>query len=202
MTSTCPRCEKQVSIPAGVDSAALVRCPLCAAEYPLSEVLASLPPELIPVDRPAVGDWPLATHEPAAESDRGEGAHSQHDAEGENEAAAVARQFPGVSAATAARRRRRKPKSALQTLIEVVTGGMAGLLVGYYALAFYLGPEFRNRVPQLPLPGISWITAPRAAIPPEEMPADEKPLEPKAGATNHPSDDEKALPSEAKNRKV
>ena len=47
--STCPKCQRQVSIPAGVDSAAAVRCPLCEAEYPLSEALVLAPPELIPV---------------------------------------------------------------------------------------------------------------------------------------------------------
>lgn len=47
--SSCPRCQRQVSIPAGVDSQAEVRCPLCDAEYPLSEALALTPPELIPV---------------------------------------------------------------------------------------------------------------------------------------------------------
>jgi len=37
--STCPRCQQQVSIPQQVESAAQVRCPLCHAEYPLSESL-------------------------------------------------------------------------------------------------------------------------------------------------------------------
>ena len=44
--SLCPKCQKPVSLPAGLDSPALVRCPLCGAEYPLGE---ALPPELIPV---------------------------------------------------------------------------------------------------------------------------------------------------------
>ena len=44
--SACPKCQKPVCIPARVGSEALVRCPLCEAEYPLSE---ALPPELIPV---------------------------------------------------------------------------------------------------------------------------------------------------------
>lgn len=47
--SSCPRCQRQVTIPAEVDAAASVRCPLCDAEYPLSEALALAPPELIPV---------------------------------------------------------------------------------------------------------------------------------------------------------
>jgi hypothetical protein len=79
MISTCPNCRKQVAIPAGVDSAAEVRCPLCDAEYVLGEALALAPPELIPV--------------------RFE----------ENEAAAVARQLPASSVAAQLRRRPSKP---------------------------------------------------------------------------------------------
>ena len=66
----------------------------------------------------------------------------QQDSEGENEAAAVAERFPPCRSPLG---RRRKPKSALQTLIEVVAGGLAGCLVAYYGLAFYYGPEFRRQ---------------------------------------------------------
>jgi hypothetical protein len=38
-----------VAIPQGLDSTALVRCPLCGAEYPLNEAMELIPPELIPV---------------------------------------------------------------------------------------------------------------------------------------------------------
>jgi hypothetical protein len=97
----------------------------------------------------------------------------QHEPEHENEAAMAARQYPAVSAPA---HRRRKSKSPLQTLVEVVLGGLAGCLVGYYALAFYFGPEFRNRgLPELPLPGISWLTAPRPADEPVAKPPDKKP---------------------------
>ena len=47
--SKCPRCRQQVTIPEGVAAAMQVRCPLCSAEYPLSEALAAVPPALIPV---------------------------------------------------------------------------------------------------------------------------------------------------------
>lgn len=189
MISTCPRCQKQVSIPAGVDSAALVRCPLCSGEYALSEAEALAPPELIPVVLPAIEGLTAAAHEATAEPAIAEDVEIPHDFEGENEAAAAAKQLPNVSATV--RRRRRKPKSMLQTLIEVVTGGLAGCLVAYYGLAFYYGPEFCNiGLPQLPLPGIAWITAPRAGDDAAPKPADTKPTEKKpdtgkAGAANH-----------------
>jgi hypothetical protein len=159
MISTCPKCDKPVSVPAGVDSSAAVRCPLCNAEYPLGEALAPPPPELIPVALPGV----LTSVGVAGEATEPTHPHeeAQHDSEGENEAAAVAEEFPAKPVAP---RRRRKPKSALQTLIEVVAGGLAGCLVAYYGLAFYYGPELADKgLPILPLPGIESITAPPPA---------------------------------------
>jgi hypothetical protein len=47
--STCPRCSRMIAIPQGLDSTALVRCPLCGAEYPLYKATDLAPPELIPV---------------------------------------------------------------------------------------------------------------------------------------------------------
>lgn len=174
MISTCPKCDKPVSIPSGVDPPAAVRCPLCSAEYALGEALTPPPPELIPVSLPDVQPSTAAV---------GETAHvdgePQPDSEGENEAVAVAEQFPATPVAAP---RRRKPKSALQTLIEVVAGGLAGCLVAYYGLAFYYGPEFGTKgLPKLPLPGIEWITAPRPSpddgkqMAPEKKPAKGKP---------------------------
>ncbi len=178
MISTCPKCDKPVSIPSGVDASAAVRCPLCSAEYALAEALAPPPPELIPVSLPEVQPSAAVVGETAGEMAHVEG-EPQQDSEGENEAVAVAERFRSTPVAP---RRRRKPKSALQTLIEVVAGGLAGCLVAYYALAFYYGPEFGTKgLPKLPLPGIEWITAPRPPPndskqkPPEKKPAKGKP---------------------------
>jgi hypothetical protein len=49
LTSNCPKCEKQVIVPDGVAADAVVRCPLCLAEYVVHEALANLPPMLIVV---------------------------------------------------------------------------------------------------------------------------------------------------------
>jgi hypothetical protein len=186
MISTCPRCEKLVAIPSGVDPTASVRCPLCAGEYALSEAIASAPPELIPVvvvseqSATAVSE---AVAEPAGEEQAQTRHEPEHEPEGENEAAAAVKEFSEISGVP--QRRRRKPKSALQTWIEIITGGLAGLLVGYYGLAFYYGPEFKNMgLPQFPLPGIAWITAPRAGgdstKPTEPKPVETKPAEKKS----------------------
>ena len=50
---TCPRCLRMVTLPDGAEATALVRCPLCLAEYPRAE---AVPPALIIVpnsERPA-----------------------------------------------------------------------------------------------------------------------------------------------------
>ncbi|MFZ5828523.1 MAG: hypothetical protein ACOY3P_00465, partial [Planctomycetota bacterium] len=50
--SHCPRCEGQVTLPEGLEAEAVVRCPLCQAEFEMGEVLAHLPPMLVLVSRP------------------------------------------------------------------------------------------------------------------------------------------------------
>ena len=147
----------------------------------LGVALGPVPPELIPVALSDVHELADVQHLAAA---AGVGAAEAVPTEGENEQdsaghneALVAERFPAMPISG---RQRRKPKSALQTLIEVVVRGVAGCLVAYYGLAFYYGPGFRNTgLPQLPLPGISWITAPRPADGandrPKDKPRDEKP---------------------------
>jgi hypothetical protein len=169
MISTCPSCQKPVSIPSGVDSAARVHCPLCNCEYVLSEALALVPPELIPV----VAEAPVSTSiadvafEPPVDVD----VPTRTDEP--NEAAAVAERVPETSAAAVLQRRR--SKSALRILTEVVTGGLAGCLFAYYGLALWYGPEFHRVLPELPLPMISQLTAPPEK-PPEEKAAHRKPV--------------------------
>jgi hypothetical protein len=109
-----------------------------------------------------------------------------------NEAAAVAERVPATSAAAVLQRRR--SKSALRILIEVVTGGLAGCLVAYYGLALWYGPEFHRVLPELPLPMISRLTAPPAAggptprKPPEEKATHRRPAPPgkSTGADERP----------------
>jgi hypothetical protein len=198
--STCPRCQKSVSIPNGIDSDAVVRCPLCNAEYRLGE---AIPPVLVPVlvpkaenSAPAAeatddgfitiplepGDElvestetedqltiePSSTEELSSENAEAEtyglaerpvdqtGEDSEKEEE-ESEAVAMI----GRVSKTAARPRRRQ-KSGLQKLIEVVTSGLAGLLMGYYALAFFYGPGLKSMgFPILTyLPGIERLTTP------------------------------------------
>ncbi len=57
--SNCPICGDRVSVPEGVERQALVRCPLCEAEFPLERALGGAldpPPELVPVAHLSSGD--------------------------------------------------------------------------------------------------------------------------------------------------
>ena len=68
LTSKCPKCEQQVIVPDGLDAEALVRCPLCLAEYLVGDALSKAPPMLIVVSpaAPAGGELGVAG-EPVAE---------------------------------------------------------------------------------------------------------------------------------------
>lgn len=174
MISICPKCKEPVSIPAGVDASSLVRCPICSKEYLLAEPLRCVPPELIVVGAP-MGD--SATSPSAAPPAAGD--ETTPDVEADANLASelgIARQSSGM--AMAPPWRERKQKSAVQTLVEVVLGGVAGCLVAYYGLAFWFGPQFhRIGLPRLPLPWIDWITSPKDA--------DGKPNAPNSQNYNH-----------------
>jgi hypothetical protein len=168
--SACPRCQKLVCLPSDVESAAQVRCPHCHAEYALGE---AVPPELIPVLAVTTDGAELAADEPPADE--------------ENEAAAGAERVP-IAAVLG---RGRKSKRWWQTPLEIITGGLAGCLVAYYGLALWFGPEFKNALPEFPLPGITWLTTPPAKDNDEAKKAAAKPVKP------NPTDDHSAAASEA-----
>jgi hypothetical protein len=77
--SSCPRCSKQVTLPVGASQDATVRCPLCHAQYALSEAWLTMPPLLeliedVPSGTP--GDrYDLAGDYQADDSSLGAGAH-------------------------------------------------------------------------------------------------------------------------------
>ena len=133
---------------AGVDSfrgrfGCAVHCPLCNSEYALSEALALVPPELIPVVAEALESTSIAdvAVEPPAEVEIPSSTETSR---------TKRRRWPSECPATSAAAvlQRRRSRSALRTVIEVVTGGLAGCLVAYYGLAFWFGPEFHRILPR------------------------------------------------------
>ena len=73
-TSSCPKCQKEVTVPDRIGAASLVRCPLCEAEFELREALALGPPALVVIEAKTddgqpivpVSELALAEAQPAA----------------------------------------------------------------------------------------------------------------------------------------
>lgn len=151
--ASCPKCREQVSIPNGTSSQARVRCPLCQEEYILAAALERLPPLLIvlPDVEPAQHD-PHATFEERAPESAVIGvdeAPADFELEppaggwtAESPAAVPAFRFepdsvspstPGSSLATRSRARR-KQASPLKAMIQVVAGGVLGLVIAQLIL--------------------------------------------------------------------
>ncbi len=172
--SSCPKCRQPVTIPDGVAPDAEVRCPLCAAAYPLSQAMTGLPPALIPVDT-AASAGRAADADAAAKPD----SESQGD-RAPQPAAADSTPSPGGAAPAidtgrtpvdaeaftgfgpgqpqnhyepiaaelpSHRHRRKKEKSGIRFLVEVFGGGFLGLAIGYY-IACWAGLQ----MPKFPLP--------------------------------------------------
>jgi hypothetical protein len=114
----------------------------------------TIPPELIPVEKQTVE--PLGwTKEMIGAADAIQESRLE---EQEDEAAAVVERISiGM-----AHLQKRKTKAWWRAPLEVVFGGLAGLLIAYYGLALCLGPELKNRgFPVVSyLPGIPWLTTP------------------------------------------
>jgi hypothetical protein len=149
----CPKCQQPVSLPAHIHANAFVQCPICHAEYAMHE---AIPPELIPLTKPTNDplEWPkeLVGATTAVDQARLE--------EQENEAAAVVERISlGMT------HLQKHKKAWWRAPLEVVFGGLAGLLIAYYGLAAWLGPDLpRKGFPVVTsLPGITWLTSPPAS---------------------------------------
>jgi hypothetical protein len=110
---------------------------------------------------PQQSDWPQKTETgtssvPGAQSDVPESANSEELAGSDEQGTFESDEIPYSTRPTYVRRTR-KPRSALQTILELVTGGLAGMLAAYYLLAWYQGPSFD--LPKLGLPWIERLTA-------------------------------------------
>jgi hypothetical protein len=176
--SSCPRCSQLIAFPEGYAADAPMRCPLCQSEYPLDQALALVPPELIPVAEPAETEMESPEPEDAAPPPdtatdflaglaRLEAYSSPIPAEAESDVETAAAKetvlsetepfSPIITEESEATdqmplpsRHRRKSKSALRMLLETILGGVAGLLIAYYALWWIRGERCG-------LPRIHWL---------------------------------------------
>lgn len=139
----CTKCSEEVLIPAGVSSKAIVQCPLCEEELPLSEVLSNMPPTFVVVSDPggaavaeSAGGFSIGEADtPAAESAGFSFDPTGGDSTGEAPTPSLA--------APAARSRKKKapPKSAVFEIIKIVGGGVAGILLAIMIIWWGVGTD-------------------------------------------------------------
>jgi hypothetical protein len=170
--AACPQCEGEVTLPLGARAASRVRCPLCEAEYSLSEIYDKLPPMLILLD------VPVEAHVGAGGMSHGEGAFDsmfapsgEANGEGELHLAGDEGSFDfgspsegGAAVATATSRtlpaRAKRPqKSAIKEIVKIVLGGVVGLTIGFFILLWAAGRDLASDVAQKPIGQImpSWM---------------------------------------------
>jgi len=111
----CPQCQEEVSVPPASEQA-IVQCPLCDAEYELSVIKESLPPELKVLSDPQADDESEFKMAPAVENSQ------SHAAFAFDEEAAPSRSIVDRSAG-----QRASSGSPVKTIIQVVMGGALAL---------------------------------------------------------------------------
>ncbi|NQT38554.1 MAG: hypothetical protein HQ581_13745 [Planctomycetes bacterium] len=176
--SKCPKCEEAVLIPDHADAdlsdeSLLVQCPLCEAEFPVTEAAeeaTDAPPSLVfvnlPVpeepaedeqEGPSINIWERVDEAPSldlggdAPDDAADGdaaAFTVSDDEDEEETAASS----GGPQRSRPRKKKKKKKGALRMMVEVVFGGVLGLLGALYILNFFWPHKAKDIT--VPLPGI------------------------------------------------
>ncbi|MGW8258438.1 MAG: hypothetical protein ACWGMZ_13210 [Thermoguttaceae bacterium] len=163
--SACPRCQKMVTIPQGLDSTDLVRCPLCGEEYPLQQAMELIPPELIrvvpaneshsetPGKRPLLkpifpmefsvptSDAQTNSDDSPADHDLDEHSHFNHPifTEIANHARESQKNSPEQSESTSTNH---KQRSTLHILLGSIISGLLALSLTYVALAWIMGSSF------------------------------------------------------------
>jgi hypothetical protein len=162
-TSTCPKCLRQVTIPDGADLAATVRCPLCGGEFSLHDALAPLPPELIMVQHPETTEAAGNAGAESASDDEYALASDEYSIASDHASVEEGPSTISFAEGPVSFRPLRKPKPTWQAIFEIVSGGLAGTLFAYYALAWYQGPAFD--LPKIGLPWIEKLTA-KPPLPP------------------------------------
>lgn len=156
---SCPRCREEVTLPSGtVRPEASVSCPLCKEEFPLSEVLSKLPPQLVVVGRTVLKSPPLKLEKRASEFDAVGG-----DAVGPTDEAFG---FDAYDTSPRPKRsnRRQRTRSPLRAAVGIFGGGILGLLLavgilwwGFEKDPFEIGPPVSRYAP--------WIVPARFKVP-------------------------------------
>lgn len=204
--ATCPHCEGQVTLPPGARPAARVKCPLCEAEYALSEIYEKLPPMLVLLEAPVEAEVVAGSgvshgasafdslFMPSGEAN-GEGElHLAGDEEPAFDFGAPSEGGTAVAAAPSTKtlptRAKRPPKSAMKEGIKIVLGGIVGLTIGYFILLWAAGRDLADDVANKPIGTVmpSWMQW--------SLPAAHRHPKPAATNDNPPAEDQGASADE------
>ena len=164
LTTSCPKCEKEVTVPSQATAESRVRCPLCSEEYSLEPVFAEMPPLLELLDAPATNGAHTAEAETkeddgeAGESagmfdfDQGETDGDTAESEGgigladpvETEPKSSGFEFGQSSSSsgattTAKPRPRKKSGSPVKAIIGVIVGGLFAIPIAQLTLWYLPG---------------------------------------------------------------
>ncbi|ADB14743.1 hypothetical protein Psta_0046 [Pirellula staleyi DSM 6068] len=175
----CPRCRDSVRIPARASNTAIVRCPLCEEEFPITEAYGQIPElEIIsgalPTSSYAADDAgelnAYASPEPTeyAVAPAGDGVFGTTGPSGSTAVMPVS----GVKGKI----RKKKEKSAIAEMFKVVMGGVVGIGLALVVLWWGFKTDPMGIIPYVP----SWA----AFIVPPAMRAAPKPDNTAGGAGN------------------
>lgn len=212
LTTACPKCEQEVTVPPTAGPESKVRCPLCSEEYSLDIVFAEMPPLLELLDVPSSNG--AASHAAAkddamdlaeadvSEDDDGDIALSEAEPEkgptasafnfGDEPAAADAGAATTTGKAVRPGRKRKQANPILQ-LLPVVLGGMMALPIAQMILWWLPGDWKRDPVGLAPnLPSFMAFLAPESLRKPglseEPDDADNTAQTPRSGNGRPPKD--------------
>ena len=135
----CPRCRDEVTVPPRAMARALVRCPLCLEQYLLAEALANAPPALVIIGGEVEEAAIQRLVETANEYEIASGSFSP-DVLNASPPAGAAVTLPGP-AIRPARRPRRKEKSGLMFLVNVIAGGLLAAPLALLTLWWAFGVD-------------------------------------------------------------
>ena len=143
-TAFCPECEEEVTLPSA-SAEAVVQCPLCDAEFGLSDLLDTIPPTLVVLSDPAAD----STSETFEVADTMDLSGDEITADGDDDPGDTGFSFAEEEApirATMVRTPSKTPSHAggggMRSVVQVVLGGLLAIPLAQLALWYWpWGPQ-------------------------------------------------------------
>lgn len=154
LLSSCPRCHDSIRIPAMAKEMSVIRCPRCSEEFPLSEILSSLPPEAEIVSGPG-SEVTIAV--PTGLADTTEynltGEPSEPKTDFQIKDSGPLSSSPPMAKIDSSRPSRKPKKAEPNVFLEfakIIVGGVAGLAIAVMMIMWFGHQDVFKIVPHLP----------------------------------------------------